>query len=284
MKTLTLPPSITGQLPRLITGILLAVVLIASLVLGGTYLAVFLAIASVLALFEFFQMLLPGKTNLPSKIFGLLLGALLFCPVGQPHTTSVILTLAFLWTAIAFLVDYGRGNDAANLTRHAALPLGLLYIPILLHLALALSLKEQFLVVVAAFASDTAAYYAGCAFGRRKIWPRVSPKKSWEGSIAGFAATVLATVCIACIPYGDGPLHGGNIFIWIVVGAFLNVAAQVGDFFESALKRTYGIKDSSALLPGHGGILDRIDSVLFTLAAYSAILFIWSHAAKSFAA
>ena len=267
------------QFPRLATGFSLALALVICLVLGGKFLALALALVSALALFEFFQMLWPGKTNLPTKAFGLLLALMLFCPVGQPASAAVILVLAFAWAAVAFLLDFGRGNNAARLVTQAPLPLGLLYIPFLIHLALSLSLKEQFLIVTAAVASDTAAYYVGCSFGRHKIWPRVSPKKSWEGSIAGFVATILATVAIACIPYGDGPLHGGNILTWIFVGGILNLAAQTGDFFESALKRAHGLKDSSALLPGHGGILDRIDSILFVLAAYSAIAMIWAHTA-----
>lgn len=278
MKKPVLSPTLARQLPRLVTGVLLAAVLVACLVLGGAYLRVALALVGALALFEFFQLFWPGKTKLPSKIFGLLAGMLIFCPVGQPAAVAVLLVLAFVWAAVAFLVDFGRGNDAARLSAQAPLPMGIVYIPLLLSLALSLSLKEQFLVVAAAVASDTAAYYIGCAFGRHKIWPRVSPKKSWEGSIAGFAATVAVTVAVACLPFGGGPLHGGNILCWLIIGALLNVAGQLGDFFESALKRTYGVKDSSTILPGHGGILDRIDSILFCLAAYSAIVLALRHA------
>lgn len=278
MKKPALSPSLMQQLPRLATGITLAAVLVACLVLGGAYLRVALALVSALALFEFFQLFWPGKTKICSKIFGIFAGMALFCPVGQAWALPVILVLVFVWAAIVFLVDYGRGNDAARLSAMAPLVLGILYIPVLLQLTLSLSMKEQFLVVAAAIASDTAAYYIGCAFGRHKIWPRVSPKKSWEGSVAGFAATVAVTVGIACIPYGDGPLLGGGILAWALTGAALNIAAQLGDFFESALKRTHGVKDSSALLPGHGGILDRIDSILFALAAYSAIVLAFKHA------
>lgn len=277
MNKPALPPFIMQQAPRLATGLLLAAVLAVCLVLGGVYLVLALALASVLALYEFFQMFWPGKAKLPTKIFGLVMALAIFCPVGGAAAVPVVLSLVFIWAAVAFLFDYNGGNDRASLVAQAPLPLGILYVPVLVHLALSLTLREQFLVVAAPIASDTVAYYAGCAWGRHKIWPRVSPKKSWEGSIAGFIATIAVTVGIACIPYGDGPLYGGNIPMWIAIGVFLNISAQFGDFFESALKRVSGIKDSSALLPGHGGILDRIDSILFSLAAYSAIMLVCEH-------
>lgn len=279
MKTFTLPSSFAGQLSRIITGLLLAAVLVACLIAGGAYLAVALAVVSALALFEFFQMTWPGRTRICSKAFGIFLGMLLFCPVGGGGAVAVILGLVLMWAGLCFLFDHGRGNAGARLERHATLPMGLLYIPVILHLALPLSLKEQFLVVAAAIASDTAAYYIGCAFGRHKIWPAVSPKKSWEGSIGGFIVSVAVTVGIACLPYGGATLYGGSWALWVTIGVVLNVAAQFGDFFESALKRSHNVKDSSGILPGHGGILDRIDSILFTLAAYSVIRLVLEHAA-----
>lgn len=273
--------SLPQQLPRVITGVILGGALLACLLLGGVYLRVAVALVSALALFEFFQMYWPGAKKICTKTFGIFLGLLMFCPVAETTALPVILSLAFVWAALCFLVDYGRGNDAARMGTYAPLPLGLLYIPVILGLALPLSTKEQFLVVVAAIASDTAAYYTGCLFGKHKIWPRVSPKKSWEGSIGGFIGSVAATTLIACLPYGGGPLHGGSIILWLVIGAVLNLAAQFGDFFESALKRTRNVKDSSGILPGHGGILDRIDSILFTLAAYSAIMLVLQHIAAA---
>ena len=273
------PSSLPQQLPRVITGVILGGALLACLLLGGAYIRVAVALVSALALFEFFQMYWPGAKKFCTKCFGIFLGVFIFCPVAENISLPVILSFAFIWIALCFLVDYGRGNDGARLETYAPLPLGIIYIPVILGLALPLSVKEQFLVVVAAIASDTAAYYTGCMFGKHKIWPRVSPKKSWEGSIGGFAGSVAATALIACLPYGDGPLLGGNIILWLVIGAVLNIAAQFGDFFESALKRTRNVKDSSGILPGHGGILDRIDSILFTLAAYSAIMLVIKHAA-----
>lgn len=274
MRSFLLSPAFKQQAPRLVTGLLLGFVLLACMLLGGLYLRCAAALVSTLALFEFFQMFWPGKSHLPTKAFGLCLGLGVFCPADSTAGIQVVLVLSLFWAALAFLFDYGRGNEGARLEQHAALPLGILYIPVVLNMALALSLKEQFLVVLAAVASDTAAYYAGTAFGSKKIWPRVSPKKSWQGCCAGFALSVCVSLAIACLPYGNGPLLGGNPLLWLGIAALLNITAQLGDFFESALKRTCGVKDSSSILPGHGGILDRIDSILFSLGTYSAILFI----------
>lgn len=272
-------PSLPQILPRVITGVIFGGIILACMLLGGVYLRVAVALVSSLALFEFFQIFWPGAEKLGTKAFGIFLGLLMFCPVAASLALPVILALAFIWAALCFLFSYGRGDDNARLETYAPLLLGIIYIPVILSLALPLSMKEQFLVIVAAIASDTAAYYTGCIFGKHKIWPRVSPKKSWEGSVGGFLGSVAATVLIACPPYGDGPLLGGGIILWLVIGALLNLAAQFGDFFESALKRTRNVKDSSGILPGHGGILDRIDSILFTLAAYSAIMLLAKHAA-----
>lgn len=106
--------------------------------------------------------------------------------------------------------------------------------------------------------SDTAAYFAGRSFGRRKLAPRISPGKTWEGTAASLLAAVLfGTAYIAYwLP--------GTPWSWSLVASVLvNVAGQAGDLAESALKRGAGLKDSSAILPGHGGMLDRIDALLF---------------------
>ena len=272
------PVGLRDQMPRIITGLILAAVLILCLILGGAYLAFAVSLVSAVALFEFFQLFWPGKSRLCSKVAGIVLGMLFFCPVGGDGAAIIALVLGFGWAGVSFLVDYGRGNNAARLESHAVLPLGLLYIPAILRLTLSLSLKEQLLVVLVAVTSDIAAYYVGCTFGKHKIWPRVSPKKSWEGCLGGFAAGVIAAVSVACFPYAGKPLLGGSVLLWLLIGAALTLAAQVGDFFESALKRVCNVKDSSAILPGHGGVLDRIDSILFSLAAYAAIMLILEHA------
>jgi len=111
---------------------------------------------------------------------------------------------------------------------------------------------------VAIWTCDSAAYFAGRAFGRHKLFERVSPNKTWEGAIAGFIFAI-GTFLLArevVLPYLS--LSGA-----IVCGAIVGVFGQIGDLAESLLKRDAGVKDSSSLIPGHGGVLDRFDSLLF---------------------
>ena len=128
--------------------------------------------------------------------------------------------------------------------------------------ALALSTVEQVLIILAAAFTDAGGYYMGSRFGRKKICPRISPNKSWAGAFGGLAACALLFMVMGGI-WGQR-----GIFLFLLLGIVVSIAAQFGDFFESALKRAQGVKDSGALLPGHGGVLDRIDSLLFAVPVY----------------
>ena len=150
---------------------------------------------------------------------------------------------------------------------------GLLYIGLSLITIPLLSAQEDgpsllTLLFVAVWAGDTLAMYIGRAFGRHKLAPSISPNKSWEGAAASCVGSVLFTLLLISLA---GVLarrnvtllnYPGSIFRWLFLALLLNVAAQVGDLIESAIKRGAGVKDSGTLLPGHGGILDRIDALL----------------------
>lgn len=112
------------------------------------------------------------------------------------------------------------------------------------------------LVLVCTWASDTFAYFAGCAFGKRKVVPKISPNKTLEGFIGGFIGCVLTGFVFAYL-VGLPELDGAAI------GLLTGIVAPLGDLFESKIKRVCGVKDSGLLLPGHGGVLDRFDSLLF---------------------
>jgi phosphatidate cytidylyltransferase len=123
--------------------------------------------------------------------------------------------------------------------------------------------------VFAAMGSDSGGYFVGRALGRHKLAPSISPSKTVEGALGGLAgAMLIATICHAVF---FGALGGGEA---VALGAAIGVLAQFGDLCESALKRAFGAKDSGWIIPGHGGILDRLDSLLFPVvfAYYYAVL------------
>lgn len=114
------------------------------------------------------------------------------------------------------------------------------------------------LAVFSVWASDTGAYLAGTTFGRNRLWPAISPQKTWEGAFGGFLAAALAAMLLAPpLQVGLGRVES------LLFGSIAGIAAPVGDLIESRLKREAGVKDSGSLFPGHGGVLDRFDSLFF---------------------
>ena len=120
------------------------------------------------------------------------------------------------------------------------------------------------LILLVVWATDIGGYFAGRGIGGPKLWPRVSPKKTWAGAIGGFAASLVVSGGFAGLGLGKtGPI--------LLLGAALSIASQLGDLLESAVKRRFGVKDSSHLIPGHGGIMDRLDG--FVAAVVVAAIF-----------
>jgi phosphatidate cytidylyltransferase len=120
------------------------------------------------------------------------------------------------------------------------------------------------LILLVVWLTDIGGYFAGRGIGGPKLWPRVSPKKTWAGAIGGFAASLVIATGFAAIGLGKtGPL--------LLLGAVLSIVSQLGDLFESAVKRRFGVKDSSHLIPGHGGLMDRLDG--FVAAVVLAAIF-----------
>lgn len=125
--------------------------------------------------------------------------------------------------------------------------------------------------------ADSAAYFAGRRFGRHKLAPSISPGKTWEGVAGGLAASIAYAIILAIavprgLPAPDGAAWAG----YVLIAALLCALGVVGDLFESAVKRCAGVKDSGSLLPGHGGVLDRIDSATATLPVAALALLIYS--------
>ena len=120
------------------------------------------------------------------------------------------------------------------------------------------------LILLVVWATDIGGYFAGRGIGGPKLWPRVSPKKTWAGAMGGFVASLLVAGGFVASGLGKtGPI--------LLLGAVLSIASQLGDLFESAVKRGFGVKDSSHLIPGHGGLMDRLDG--FVAAVVMAAIF-----------
>ena len=173
--------------PRIITGAVLVSVLGTALYLSGPYLFGLLLLFTLVGLWEFYAMFWPLKANIGGRILGLALGGLLITAAWmRPEMVVMTLALSTLILACMFLFCWSH-DDKYRFTRVAVLAGGLLYVPMLIMPALNFSIHEQLLLICTAAGSDTVAYFFGMRFGKHKIWPKVSPKKSVEGSAAGLA-------------------------------------------------------------------------------------------------
>ncbi len=195
----------------------------------------------------------------------------------------IVFATATVGTFAYLVVGMMRRDLATSYPAAAAsfFALGYTAVPLLLLANLRQQWAGAFLILylfLVVWTGDTAAYYVGRAIGRHKMAPRISPGKTWEGGIASFVGSIVVGVLV--FNYGQQIsmvlLRAHLIDRWqgyfaptpqiasiIVLSAFINVAAQLGDLVESLLKRGAGVKDSGAILPGHGGMLDRIDALLF---------------------
>jgi len=136
----------------------------------------------------------------------------------------------------------------------------------------AFGLAAVLFVLAVVWATDIGAYAAGRTLGGPKLWPAVSPKKTWSGFVGGLIAALIAGIVVALIA---GARPGLTIAILSVA---LSLASQAGDLFESALKRRFGVKDASHLIPGHGGLMDRVDGLTFAAPVAALIGYIHSGA------
>lgn len=257
---------ISSHQKRIATAAALAVIPAFALVFQGWVLFTFLALFCSFTLWEFYDLFRSHQGMKTVKSIGtaftfLLLGAF---TTGDLFWPAIVFIFAF-WTAAFIFLGRYQADLSASFVQGMIFLTGLIYIPINFHFFLDFNRWECVLVIGAAALSDTAAFYAGTMWGKKKIWPKVSPKKSWAGSLGGLAACSLGTTFYG-MAFGNAAL-----WQWILLGAGLNIAAQMGDFFESALKRSLDVKDSGDILPGHGGLLDRVDSLLLVVPLYGLL-------------
>jgi len=248
---------------------------------GGWVLAVFLAVIGVLATREIYDLAASGGVD-PLRRSGLAAAAVLpvatyWAKGSEIHFAEPALYLGALWMlAVVLLAAWRRGPGGRPLTAVAATVFGVLYAPGLLCFAIVLrhptgvgadsmlGTALLFFPLALTWIGDTAAMAGGKLIGGPLLAPVLSPRKTWAGAWCGLAATLLsawAYTVLVLDPLGR-PL---GLLAALLCGVAISVTGQVGDLAESLFKREVGVKDSSSLIPGHGGMLDRIDSLLFVL-------------------
>ena len=231
-------------------------------------------VLSLLGLDEFYRMALPSRRG-EGRVAALAGACALFSVFAGNSVFQLmsltLLVLAFSLVALFRLRDIRRAAADAGM-----LLMGFLYVPLLLsHLILIRMLPHGvpwlFLIMVIVMTGDSAAYYVGSSFGKTKLYPAVSPKKSVEGSLGGLAGSVIGAFLSRAWFFPELA-----VVDCIVAALLLGVLGQLGDLFESLIKRSCGVKDSGTIFPGHGGLLDRLDSILFAgpAAFYYAYFFL----------
>jgi phosphatidate cytidylyltransferase len=244
-------------------------ILLYAVYLGGWWIVCLAAVGAVLALHELFRL---TRAYRPVVLAGFVGG--ISTLVGAKAGGAEWMVAGFLaGVALAFLFRIPSWTRASVTVSLGVTTLGTAWIGLgLAHLVLLRELDDRgrlaaFAVILAVFAADTAAYVVGRLVGRHRMAPRVSPGKTWEGFAAGAGACVFVTWVTF---YETGFMAGGPSF---VLGGALALAAVLGDLFESVVKREAGAKDSGRVLAGHGGMLDRIDALLFaSVVAYYVVV------------
>ncbi len=215
----------------------------------------------------------------PHKVFGLISGVSLFALfflVASHVIPYIFILFAVPFIFFVFIAELLRTNNNAiknsSLTLfglvYVALPFSLLNFIVFVPKMLGSSTYYPWILAGIFFiiwSYDSMAYLSGSMLGKHKIASKISPKKSWEGLIGGAVFAVIVSLVCAVL------FQEISMFEWVVISFIIVIFGTLGDFFESKLKREIGLKDSSDLLPGHGGLLDRFDSLLFSV----PVIFIW---------
>jgi phosphatidate cytidylyltransferase len=267
---------------RLLVTIVLLPVGMAAIIAGGWYLTALVAIFMCLAAWEYSILFHTGGLQPASA---LVIGGTLLLLVGRNingfESAPWMISLIILLSMTYHLVAYERGRDQAG-TDFAVTLAGILYIgwfgAYFISLRNLSEGKWWILVVLpAVWFADAGAYFIGKSFGRHKLCPRLSPKKTWEGYLGGIVVGVLLTALFAAIwRVGAGPNSAITLLRGALVGLVMGIFPTLGDLGESMIKRQVGVKDSGNILPGHGGAFDRVDSWLWAVViGYYMVLWLW---------
>lgn len=254
---------------RIVTGVLLVVLLLIIFVINNPLLdTIFIFLISIIGMFEYNKAFKSAGYKLV-PILGYLSCLPIFL-IGTDIQIDTVITIAIIALPIVLITSFVYSilrKLKTNIIDVAISMLSIFYIPFLFSfLKLILILEDGRLyiwfVIFGAFACDTFAYFIGCKFGKRKLCPDVSPKKTIEGSIAGIIGVILSYIIIYIIAKYKLSIDL-NLLLVISMAIISGIIGQFGDLAASSIKRFCKVKDFGTIMPGHGGILDRCDSIMF---------------------
>ncbi|SDQ59890.1 phosphatidate cytidylyltransferase [Virgibacillus subterraneus] len=253
---------------RIQTAILAIIVFLPFVLIGGRPFEIFVYILATIGLVELMRMREIGKYSLPAilaiALLWLVLGSI---PILWVTKSEVIMLFVLLLLSYTVLVKNKFTFDEAGFILLSTIYIGMGFFYLIE--TRQDGLIYLFYVLLVIWSTDTGAYFTGKAIGKRKLWPEISPNKTIEGAAGGIALAIIVAIIFFLIePFSD------SLFLVIGVTILVSIFGQIGDLVESAFKRHYDVKDSGNLLPGHGGILDRLDSLLFVLPILHFIHFI----------
>ena len=249
---------------RVITAAVLVAILAGAAFAGPWALAAVAAVLSLGAGYEFSRLITQDDSIGKNMLLILLDAAVLLCAMFAADYMGALIVLGIV--IIFAKVMFSETPDASDAVY---LVWGLLYTGVFMALGIRLIIGPNgYAIVLPAFAAcamcDTAAYFIGMKFGKRRFCEKVSPKKSWEGAVAGFTAAVACYSLSYFIP--SAQVLPNRLLFCVAGGVLIGIFGELGDLAASLIKRKFGVKDYGTVFPGHGGFLDRIDSYLFVFA------------------
>lgn len=283
MTTETTDKKLSPFMTRGITGIIFATVVLIILGFGGGAFAIMVTAGAAVCTFEWARMVTTGQSS-PKMLIWLssmaaAVGVASAVLLGHPVAVlCVLLALCFL----VFAVNVAQQRPPATM-----LVFGIIYIGFAMAMLIWLrqgttgqGLYNVMTLLLAVWASDVFAYLSGRAIGGPKLAPSISPNKTWAGLMGGAlgAAAVATLLTSSTVQFhlGGFALEGYGAVEYAIMGAVLGVCGQVGDLFISIFKRRYGLKDTGAILPGHGGLLDRLDALLFDALLFGSFVMFYA--------
>ncbi|PWH86098.1 phosphatidate cytidylyltransferase [Brumimicrobium oceani] len=261
---------------RAVWGALFVVIIISSFIVGAYAAAIVLGFFMCIGVFEFYRFFEKSKIVQPKSYSGILGAALIYTLLILKQINLVefpieLILIPIVFLPFLFVLFSKQKNPLLDLTV-TFFPWIYVMLPFYLMFSIynyGLETEPQWLYIIGLFVlvwtNDTFAYLSGRSFGKNKLFERISPKKTWEGTVGGFLFTIIAGVAYAYFMNGD-------LIFWIIASVVISPTSVLGDLIESKFKRIVEVKDSGTILPGHGGILDRFDAVIYATPFFYLLL------------